>query len=47
LACSATTTAGVASFSGCTINTPGPFILRANDATEALNGQGTSFLVSP
>jgi hypothetical protein len=45
--CSATTTAGVASFSGCTINTPGSFILSATDATETLNGAGTSFAVSP
>jgi hypothetical protein len=37
----------VASFSGCTINTPGSFILSATDATETLNGAGTSFAVSP
>jgi hypothetical protein len=45
--CVSTTTAGVASFSGCTIDTPGSFVLSANEATEALNGQGTAFDVTP
>jgi hypothetical protein len=45
--CAATTTAGVASFSGCTIDTAGSFILRATDAVEAVHGVGTSFVVAP
>ena len=45
--CSATTGAGVASFGGCTIDTPGSFILSATDAGETLNGAGTSFVVTP
>jgi len=45
--CSATTTGGVASFSGCALDRAGSFILRANDASDALNIPSSSFLVSP
>ena len=45
--CVSTTSAGVASFSGCTIDTPGSFMLSANEAPETLNGQGTAFDVTP
>ena len=44
--CSETTTAGVVSFSGCSIDTAGNFTLDANDATEPANNLSDPFTVT-
>jgi hypothetical protein len=41
--CTATTTAGVASFSGCSINTAGTYTLAATDTVDTLNTISSSF----
>ena len=41
--CSATNTAGVVSFSGCSINTAGTYTLRATDAGDGLSTTSSSF----
>ncbi|HEY5385899.1 MAG TPA: hypothetical protein VIJ56_11760, partial [Acidimicrobiales bacterium] len=41
--CSATTTAGTASFSGCSINTAGTYTLTATDAGDTLTATSASF----
>jgi trimeric autotransporter adhesin len=43
--CTSTTTAGVAAFSGCTINTAGAYTLTAIDASDAVTGTSNSFTV--
>ena len=45
--CTSTTTAGVAAFSGCSINAAGEHILRANDLIDAQAGVSGQFDVSP
>ena len=44
--CTSTTTGGVADFSGCSINTVGEHVLRANDVTDAESGPSDEFDVS-
>jgi hypothetical protein len=44
--CTSTTTAGVAAFSGCSIDTAGEHILRANDVTDAQSDISAQFDVS-
>ena len=41
--CFATTTAGVATFSGCAINTAGTYTLTATDASDALSANSAAF----
>ena len=45
--CTATTTGGVAAFSGCSINTGGEHVLGATDSSDALNNASVEFDVAP
>jgi len=45
--CTSTTTAGVAAFSGCSIDAGGEHVLGATDSFDALNNASSQFEVTP